>query len=80
MIRMRPDRQNINAQACRRTGGVRVPQSVQFRWEVFNIFNHPNFVLMDRFFNETGAGYLTSVAAVGTGGARIMQFGLKYIF
>jgi hypothetical protein len=55
-------------------------KSVQFRWEVFNIFNHPNFALMDRNFNETGAGYLTSVAAVGTGGARIMQFGLKYLF
>ncbi len=55
-------------------------KNIQFRWEVFNIFNHPNFVLMDRNFNETGAGYLTSVAAVGTGGARIMQFALKYIF
>jgi hypothetical protein len=55
-------------------------KSVQFRWEVFNIFNHPNFVLMNRNFNETAAGYLTSVAAVGTGGARIMQFGLKYLF
>jgi hypothetical protein len=35
---------------------------------------------MDRNFNETAAGYLTTVAAVGTGGARIMQFALKYSF
>jgi hypothetical protein len=55
-------------------------KSLQFRWEVFNIFNHPNFVLMNRNFNETGAGYLSSVAAVGTGGSRIMQFGLKFLF
>jgi hypothetical protein len=55
-------------------------KTIQFRWEVFNVLNHPNFVLMDRNFNETAAGYLTSVAAIGTGGARIMQFGLKYLF
>jgi hypothetical protein len=35
---------------------------------------------MDRDFNETGAGYLTSVAASGQGGPRIMQFALKFLF
>jgi hypothetical protein len=55
-------------------------KTIQFRWEVFNIFNHPNFAFMDRNANETAAGYLTSVAATGTGGARIMQFGLKFLF
>ena len=52
----------------------------QFRWEVFNIFNHPNFILMDRDFDETSAGYLTSVAARREWGPRIMQFALKYLF
>ncbi len=55
-------------------------RSFQFRWEVFNVFNHPNFILLNRFFNETAAGYLTSVAASGQGGPRIMQFSLKYLF
>ena len=70
---------NINL-SLQKNWRVSERKSVQFRWEVFNIFNHPNFVLMDRNFNETAAGYLSSVAAVGTGGARIMQFGLKYLF
>ena len=39
----------------------------QFRWEVFNIFNHPNFIVMDNNFNDTAAGYLNSVAASGQG-------------
>jgi hypothetical protein len=74
-----PGLANINL-SLQKNWSVGERKSVQFRWEVFNIFNHPNFVLMDRNFNETGAGYLTSVAEVGTGGARIMQFGLKYLF
>jgi hypothetical protein len=74
-----PGTANINL-SLQKNWAVGERKSLQFRWEVFNIFNHPNFVLLDRNFNETGAGYLTSVAAVGTGGARIMQFGLKYLF
>ena len=51
---------------------------VQFRWEVFNIFNHPNFQLPDRNFNETAAGYISDVQPKGNGGPRIMQFALRY--
>ncbi len=36
--------------------------------------------LQPGFPTETAAGYLTSVAATGTGSARIMQFGLKFLF
>lgn len=71
--------QNINL-SLQKNWLVTEAKTVQFRWEVFNIFNHPNFQLMDRNFNETGGGYLTTVAAVGAGGARIMQFGLKFLF
>jgi outer membrane receptor protein involved in Fe transport len=59
---------------------------VQFRWEVYNIFNHPNFQLPNRNFNETAAGYISATqqtgsgGASGTGGPRIMQFGLRYEF
>jgi hypothetical protein len=71
--------QNINV-TMQKNWAVGERKSVQFRWEVFNIFNHPNFVLMDRNFNESAGGYLTSVAATGNGGPRGMQFALKYLF
>jgi hypothetical protein len=74
-----PGLQNINV-TLQKNWTVGERKSIQFRWEVFNIFNHPNFVLMDRNFNESAAGYLTSVAAVGNGGPRGMQFALKYMF
>ncbi len=74
-----PGVQNINL-TLQKNWAVGERKTVQFRWEVFNIFNHPNFVLMNRNFNESAAGYLTSVAATGTGGPRIMQFALKYLF
>ena len=50
----------------------------QFRWEVFNVFNHANFQLPNRNFNETAAGYISSTQASGSGGPRIMQFALRY--
>jgi hypothetical protein len=74
-----PGTQNINLTLLKYIP-VSERKSFQFRYEVFNIFNHPNFILMDRFFNETAAGYLTSVAASGQGGPRVMQFALKFIF
>ncbi len=74
-----PGLQNINL-SLQKNWALAERKTIQFRSEVFNIFNHPNFVLLDRNSNETAAGYLTSVAAVGTGGARIMQFALKYSF
>ena len=74
-----PGLQNINV-TMQKNWAVGERKTVQFRWESFNIFNHPNFVLMNRNFNETAAGFLTSVAAVGNGGPRGMQFALKYMF
>jgi hypothetical protein len=74
-----PGLANINL-SLQKNWSVGERKTVQFRGEMFNIFNHPNFVLLDRNFNEAAAGYLSSVAAVGTGGARIMQFGVKLLF
>ena len=74
-----PGRQNINLSLFKRfIVGER--KSIQLRWETFNIFNHPNFLLPNRNFNETAAGYLDDVAARGAGGPRIMQFALRYEF
>ena len=54
--------------------------TVQARWEVFNIFNHPNFLLPNRDFNESSAGIISGVQQSGRGGPRTMQFALKYMF
>ena len=52
------------------------------RWEAFNVFNHPNFLISGPFrnYNETAAGYLPDVQASGQGGPRVMQFALRYEF
>lgn len=55
-------------------------RSIQLRWETFNIFNHPNFQLPNRNFNETDAGIISNVQGQGRGGPRTMQFAIKYIF
>ncbi len=74
-----PGRQNINLSLLKRFH-VTERKSFEFRWETFNIFNHPNFQLPDRNFNETAAGYLSDIAASGQGGPRLMQFALRYQF
>jgi hypothetical protein len=74
-----PGTQNINLSMLKRfTVGER--KFIQARWEVFNIFNHPNFLLPNRNYNETAAGILGDVAASGQGGPRIMQFALRFEF
>jgi hypothetical protein len=59
---------------------LRERKRIQFRYEVFNIFNHPNFLLPNRFFNETSGGIINGVQASGGGGPRIMQFALRHEF
>ena len=74
-----PGMQNINLNLLKNWYmGER--KRVQFRWEVFNVFNHANFLLPDRNFNETAAGYVSDQQASGSGGPRIMQFALRYEF
>ncbi len=74
-----PGRQAINASLLKNfTVGER--KTVQLRWETFNIFNHPNFLLPNRNYNETAAGAIDNVADSGQGGPRVMQFALRYQF
>jgi len=61
--------------------------SLQFRAEVFNVFNRANFSLPNVDFNSTTFGAISETPDVtagnprlGEGGPRVVQFGLKLIF
>ena len=60
-------------------------QHVEFRWEIFNMFNRPNFSVPTKELFRNAKGY-NSPAVGGAqitktrGTARQMQFALKYIF
>jgi len=61
---------------------IRETQTIQFRWETFNVFNHPEFappvgVLTSALF---GQSISTITAAGGFTSNRQMQFALRYMF
>jgi hypothetical protein len=51
--------------------------NVQFRWEMFNAFNHPNFGQPDSTVTDPNFGQITSIGAVAP---RVMQGALKLSF
>jgi hypothetical protein len=60
---------------------------VQFRWEVFNVLNHPNFAIASSNVRSGAFGTFGTTADVaafnpvlGSGGQRNMQFGVKFSF
>jgi hypothetical protein len=57
---------------------VRENQSVQFRWEVFNVINHVN--LGGITGTSTNGSPTTFGLSTSAGAPRIMQFALKYTF
>jgi hypothetical protein len=55
-------------------------KNFQFRFEGFNVLNHPNFLLPSNQFNSTSAGLITGVQSSGRGGSRVFQASLKFEF
>ncbi len=56
--------------------GITEGKHVEFRWEVFNLFNHPNFGAPDNDFNAPTFGRVFSTSTR----ERLMQFALKLVF
>jgi hypothetical protein len=65
--------------ALTRTFKLAGAQSMQFRWEVFNVINHVNFAAPITALNSASFGQIQQTAQVG-GDPRIMQFALKFTF
>jgi hypothetical protein len=51
-------------------------RDLELRWEVFNMFNTPQFGLPERNINSTAVGRITTLA----GDPRVMQLALKFNF
>jgi hypothetical protein len=61
--------------ALTRTFRIQGAQSVQFRWEVFNVLNHVNFNPPVSALNSASFGQIQTA-----GDPRIMQFALKFTY
>ncbi len=69
-----PGYQNVNASLLKNTK-LNERLNLQFRAEVFNLFNHPNFDLPDNFVGSPTFGRILSAQS-----PRHIQFGLKLLF
>jgi hypothetical protein len=59
---------------------MRERRNFQFRCEMFNVMNRPNFLLPNRQFNTVTGALLNSVTDRGRGGPRVVQLALKFDF
>lgn len=55
---------------------IRENMGLEFRWEVFNLFNTTQFALPNRDFSSSAAGTITTLAS----DPRVMQFALRFKF
>ena len=69
-----PAFQNVNASLVKNTN-LTERVNLQFRAEVFNLFNHPNFNLPDNFLGSPTFGQISSARD-----PRHLQFGVKLLF
>jgi len=69
-----PGYQSVNASLVKNTA-LSESINMQFRAEVFNLFNHPNFNLPDNFLGSPTFGQITSARD-----PRHLQFGVKLLF
>lgn len=71
-----PNLTNFDASLARTFDYFGEDRDLEFRWEVFNVFNTPQFGLPDRNLSGTAAGRISSLS----GDPRVMQFALKFNF
>jgi len=75
-----PGFKNIDFSVLKDTPLYRETHRLQFRFEVFNLFNQPNFDIPENNFDSLGFGQVKSSNAFGNKPPRQIQVGLKYIF
>ncbi|HJS25271.1 MAG TPA: carboxypeptidase regulatory-like domain-containing protein [Pyrinomonadaceae bacterium] len=76
-----PGFNNVDFSVIKRTR-LTETQLIEFRWEVFDLFNHANFGQPGRVVGTANFGQITNTrfATGDSGSSRQMQFALKYKF
>ena len=76
-----PGFNNVDFSVIKRTK-LTETQLIEFRWEVFDLFNHANFGQPGRVVGTANFGQITNTrfATGDSGSSRQMQFALKYKF